>query len=597
MDEPPFGEDLLSDPAALVEFGANLTKASLIGQQAILQSVGGIDPTTLMSFDPLAQSNPLLDAVMTGIASPESLAQTQAKLAQRTFDVWQDACSAFFEGLFDVPSADRRFAGEAWRQPYFDAIRRAYDVNAKLLSALSSRTDLGDAKANRRLQFLTKLLTDLFSPSNFLASNPDALAEALRTRGESLVRGMENFAADLKRGGGELAISQTDMSKFAIGENLATTPGKVVFQNELLQLIQYAPATDQVREIPLLIVTALINKYYILDLQPGNSLVRWLTEQGFTVFITSWANPDVQHASKTFEDYMAAGLLTAMDKVIDQCGVEHINVLGYCISGTLLGCTLAYLAAKKIESPVSSATFLAAQHDFSDAGDLGLFIDDGILHEAERRMDKAGGVLPGQSMSEAFNLLRANDLIFSFLVNNYLLGKTPKAFDLLYWNADQTRIPKALGLWYLRAFYQENRLANGSLELAGARLDLSAVTTPVFVQSAVDDHIAPPESVYRGARLFGGPVTFVLAGSGHIAGVVNPPSAQKYQHWTNRQFPETLRDWKAGAQEAKGSWWPAWAEWLHERSGRTIAARDPSAGPLPPIEDAPGAYVKVRSSS
>jgi polyhydroxyalkanoate synthase len=417
----------------------------------------------------------------------------------------------------------------------------------------------------------------------------------MATRGESLVRGMENFAADLKRGRGELTISQTDMARFKVGENVAVSPGKVVFQNDLFQLLQYAPTTDEVREVPLLIATSWINKYYILDLQPANSMIRWLTQQGFTVFVTSWVNPDARHAGKTFEDYMKDGVLTAVAAVQAQTGSAKVNTVGYCIAGTLLSCTLAYLAAIGADSPISSATFFAAQQDFSQSGDLSLFTDKAWLGEIERKMDAAGGVLPGSAMGEAFNILRANDLILSFLVNNYLMGRPPKAFDLLFWNADQTRMPKALGLWYLKSFYQQNRLARGELEVAGVRLDLSQVTTPVFVQSSKEDHIAPAASIYRGAKLFGGPVTFIMAGSGHIAGVVNHPDAKKYQHWTNPELPATLDEWKAGAQEQPGSWWPTWAAWLHERSGEMIPARDPAAGPAPVIEDLPGSYVKVMS--
>jgi polyhydroxyalkanoate synthase len=350
-----------------------------------------------------------------------------------------------------------------------------------------------------------------------------------------------------------------------------------------------------VREVPLLLATSWINKYYILDLQPANSMIRWLTSQGFTVFVTSWVNPDARHADKTFEDYMREGVLTAVEQVRQQTGSSKVNMVGYCIAGTLLSCTLAWLAAQKTKSPINSATFFAAQQDFSQAGDLSLFTDTAWLKDMERKMDEAGGVLPGSAMGEAFNILRANDLILSFVVNNYLMGKAPKAFDLLFWNADQTRMPKALGLWYIRSFYQQNLLARGEMEVGGVRLDLGKVKTPIFVQSSKDDHIAPAASIYRGARLFGGPVTYIMAGSGHIAGVVNHPAAKKYQHWTNPDLPETLEAWKAGAEEHPGSWWPMWAAWLHERSGKMVPARDPAGGPLRALEDAPGSYVKVMS--
>jgi polyhydroxyalkanoate synthase len=323
-------------------------------------------------------------------------------------------------------------------------------------------------------------------------------------------------------------------------------------------------------------------------------MIRWLTSQGFTVFLTSWVNPDATLADKTLDHYMAEGIYAAIAAVMAQCDTAEVNTVGYCIGGTLLGASLAHMAAHNLTS-VRSATFFAAQQDFAEAGDLLLFTNEAWLEDLEKRMDAAGGVLPSSAMADTFNMLRANDLIWSFFVNNYLLGKEPTAFDLLFWNADQTRMPKALHLGYLRNFYLNNALAKGEFSLAGTPLDLKTVKTPVYVQASREDHIAPMGSVYRGAKLFGGPVTFTLAGSGHIAGVVNPPKANKYQHWTNAALPDTLEDWQAGAVEHKGSWWPHWAAWLGERSGDLIPARDPAAGPLTPIEDAPGRYVKVRS--
>jgi polyhydroxyalkanoate synthase len=416
----------------------------------------------------------------------------------------------------------------------------------------------------------------------------------MRSNGESLVRGAERFAADLERGGGKLAITQTDLARFKVGENVATAAGKVVFENPLFQLIQFAATTAKVHETPLLIFPPWINKYYILDLRPDNSMIRWLTSQGFTVFLTSWVNPDPSLAEKTLDHYMLEGVYAAIAAVMEQCGAAEVNTVGYCIGGTLLGASLAHMAAHNLTS-VRSATFFAAQQDFTEAGDLLLFTNEAWLEDLEKRMDAAGGVLPSSAMADTFNMLRANDLIWSFFVNNYLLGKEPTAFDLLFWNADQTRMPKALHLGYLRNLYMNNALAKGEFSLAGTPLDLKTVKTPIYVQASRDDHIAPMASVYRGAKLFGGPVTFTLAGSGHIAGVINPPAANKYQHWTNDALPETLDEWQAGAVEHKGSWWPHWAAWLKKRSGALIPARDPAAGPLTPIEDAPGRYVMVRS--
>jgi polyhydroxyalkanoate synthase len=349
-----------------------------------------------------------------------------------------------------------------------------------------------------------------------------------------------------------------------------------------------------VREIPLLIFPPWINKFYILDLRPENSMIRWLSSQGFTVFVCSWVNPDKALADLDLSDYLRDGIYAASAKVLEQTGVEELNTVGYCIGGTLLGATLAHMTSKG-DRRVKSATFFAAQHDFAEAGDLLLFTDEAWLGEVAKRMDEAGGVLPGAAMADTFNALRANDLVWSFFVNNYLMGKEPPAFDLLFWNSDQTRMPKALHLSYLRQMYGKNALAKGELVLDGVKLDLGTVQTPLYFQASREDHIAPARSVYRSARLFGGPVTFTLAGSGHIAGVINPPAAHKYQHWENAALPPTFDQWMADAVESPGSWWPHWAQWLGSRSGDWIPARDPAKGRLPALEDAPGSYVKVKS--
>jgi polyhydroxyalkanoate synthase len=438
------------------------------------------------------------------------------------------------------------------------------------------------------------LLTDAFSPTNFLASNPAALRELAATNGESLVKGMEHFAADIERGGGKLAISQTDYTRFKVGENVATAPGKVVWRDELYELLQFSPTTLQARDTPLLIFPPWINKYYILDLRPENSMIRWLTDQGFTVFVTSWVNPDQSLRDRDFADYMRGGIYSASSKVMEQCGTDQVNAVGYCIGGTLLGSTLAHMTATG-DQRVNSATFFAAQHDFSEAGDLLLFTDESWLKQLEEMMDAAGGVLPGAAMADTFNALRANDLVWSFFVNNYLMGKEPPSFDLLYWNSDQTRMPKALHLFYLRQFYGQNAFSKGELELDGVKLDAKSVKVPMYFQASREDHIAPARSVYKSARMFGGQVTYTLAGSGHIAGVVNPPAAKKYQHWENPALPPTFEEWFDGAVEKPGSWWPHWAEWLHAKSGGFVAARDPAKGKLKPLGEAPGDYVKVRS--
>ena len=576
----------------------NLAKASLT-TQAALASAAVAQGRESATPDPFHVAPALGEVAARLAAQPDVLMQAQTQLFERYAKLW----AATAERMAGKPAGpavepaktDKRFRDPEWTEnPVFDVMKQSYLITSQWLNGLVGEVEGADPMTKRRVEFFTKMMTDAFSPSNFLLSNPVALREAAATHGESLVKGAQAFAADLARGGGQLAISQTDYEKFKVGENVATAPGKVVFQNDLFQLLQFTPTTDQVYETPLLILPPWINKYYILDLKPENSMIRWLTGQGFTVFVASWVNPGPELKDKTFEDYMREGAYAAVEAVIRQTGVSHVNAVGYCIGGTLLASTLAHMAAHQTPA-IGAATFFAAQQDFQEAGDLLLFTDDAWVSELERRMDAAGGVLPGAAMADTFNALRGNDLIWSFFVNNYLLGKEPAAFDLLFWNSDQTRMPKTLHMSYLRDFYQSNKLAKQELSLGGTPLDLGSVTIPVYVQSSREDHIAPMRSVYRGAKLFGGPTTFTLAGSGHIAGVINAPVANKYQHWTNADLPDSVEQWMAGATEHKGSWWPHWAAWLAERSGGKVPARDPASGPLDVLEDAPGAYVKVRS--
>ncbi|MCG9916584.1 MAG: class I poly(R)-hydroxyalkanoic acid synthase [Phenylobacterium sp.] len=593
--------ELTVDQQLLLEtLSTNLARAAMTAQSAIAEAaLRNADRPAALSTDPFHIA-PAMTEVMGKLASqPDRLVRAQADLLSRYMDLWQSTARRM-AGEVPAPIAaptkgDKRFLDPDWTEnPVFDVMKQSYLVTADWLNTLVSGVEGVDPMARRRVEFFMKLLTDAFAPTNFLASNPTALREIMATGGESLVRGMENFAADLARGGGQLSISQTDYEQFKIGENVATAPGKVVFQNELLQLLQFDPTTEQTHQIPLVIFPPWINKFYILDLRPDNSMIRWLSAQGITVFVASWVNPDQSLAGKTFEDYLRQGIYEATDAAMTQASVDRVNAVGYCIGGTLLSSALAHMAAKG-DRRIASATFFAAQQDFSEAGDLLLFTDESWLKDLEQKMDAEGGVLSGQAMADTFNILRSNDLIWSFFVNNYLMGKEPRPFDLLFWNSDQTRMPKALHMFYLRQFYGQNALAKGELMLDGVQLDLGTVQTPIYVQSSREDHIAPAVSVYRGARLFGGPVTFTLSGSGHIAGVVNPPAAQKYQHWTFDQLPATLPEWQAGAVETPGSWWPHWATWLKGHSGPLVPARDPAKGPLKPIEDAPGSYVKVKS--
>jgi polyhydroxyalkanoate synthase len=584
----------------LEKLSLNLARAAITAQGAIAEmALRQADRPAALSPDPFHVA-PALTQVMGRLAAqPDRMMRAQADLFSRYLDLWQSAARRMSGGspepVVSPPKGDKRFTDPEWSDnPVFDVIKQSYLLTADFLNSLVAEVEGIDPMEKRRVEFFMKMLTDAFSPSNFLASNPAALKEVMATGGESLVRGMENFAADLQRGGGQLAIAQTDYEMFKIGENVATAPGKVIFRNEIIELLQFSPATDQVFEIPLVIFPPWINKFYILDLRPENSMIRWLAAQGITVFVASWVNPTPELATKTFEDYMRQGIYEGVGAAMKQAGVDHVNTVGYCIGGTLLSSTLAHMAAKG-DTSIGSATFFAAQQDFSEAGDLLLFTNEDWLKTLEQKMDAGGGVLSGQSMADTFNVLRSNDLIWSFFVNNYLLGKEPKPFDLLFWNSDQTRMPRTLHLFYLRRFYGDNALAKGELVMDGVKLNLGDVKIPVYVQSSKEDHIAPARSVYKGAKLFGGPVTFTMAGSGHIAGVINAPAANKYQHWTNSALPTSLEEWQAGAVETAGSWWPHWVEWLKARSGKMVPARDPAKGPLAPLGDAPGDYVKVKS--
>jgi polyhydroxyalkanoate synthase len=451
-----------------------------------------------------------------------------------------------------------------------------------------------DDKTAKKVDFYTRQFVDAMAPSNFALTNPEVIRSTLESGGENLVKGLSNLLTDLERGKGQLAIKMTDMEAFKVGENIAVTPGKVVFQNPLMQLIQYQPTTDKVLKRPLLIMPPWINKYNILDLRDKNSFIKWAVSQGHTVFVVSWVNPDETLANKSFEDYMSLGPFAALDAIKQATGEKEANVIGYCLGGTLLAATLAYMAVKG-DDRFASATFFTTMVDFKEAGELSVFIDEEQLAALEERMSEKG-YLEARAMATTFNMLRANDLIWSFVVNNYLLGKDPFPFDLLYWNADSTRMPAAMHSFYLRQMYQENKLSKGEIELLGTEIDLTKIKLPVFILSTREDHIAPWKSTYAATQLYKGPVKFTLAASGHIAGVVNPPAAKKYSHWVNDKNPPTPEEWLKTAQEKPGSWWPEWHDWVKQYGGGDVPARKPGDGKLKPIEDAPGSYVKVKAS-
>ena len=532
------------------------------------------------------------------MGEPMKLAEAQGQLMHSYMELWNNAVRRMLgervEPVAEPETGDNRFKDPEWSQnPYFDFWKQAYLVTTQWADDVLRNTDGLDEKTRQRAEFFFRQMSSAMSPSNFPMLNPEVVRETFASSGNNLVQGMAQLADDMEKSGDLLKISQTDVSAFEVGKNLAVTPGKVVYQNEILQLIQYTPTTEKVREVPLLVVPPWINKFYILDLTPPKSFVKYAVDQGFTVFLVSWVNPDGRLSHKSFEDYMKEGILLAADAVRRETGVPKSNVLGYCVGGTLVASTLAYLAARG-EEPFASATFLTTQVDFSKAGDLLNFIDDQQLASLEEMMAERG-YLDGSRMANVFNMLRPRDLIWPYIVNNYMLGKKPFPFDLLYWNQDSTRMPAANHSFYLRQFYHENRLARGEMTLAGTRLNLGKVKLPVYELATKEDHIAPAKSVFIGSKLFSGPVEFVLAGSGHIAGVVNPPDKIKYQYWTaSKAAADTLEEWTGMAREHPGSWWPHWSEWLARQSGGWTVPREPGEK-LGAIEAAPGSYVKAKS--
>ena len=583
------------DPAAVLE---ELTQVTAQIQEVVSQSL----------TRPAADA-PVLAGVMGGIGQavaalnesllrdPAQLLQAQAQLWESYSQLWQRTLAAL-GGEAGSPGAgapaDRRFRGPDWQLPAFDFLRQGYLLTAQwLLDRVVGAADL-DPTTRHKLAFYMRQYVDAMSPSNFVATNPEVLRATVESGGQNLLQGFRNLLADLKRGDGCLDVRMTAPGAFEVGVDIAATPGKVVFQNALMQLIQYAPMTEQVYRRPLLVVPPWINKFYVMDLQPKNSLVRWWLEQGYTVFMISWVNPGPKLAGKSFQDYLIEGPLAALDAIEQACGEREVNAVGYCIGGTLLMSTLAYMQAVG-DGRIKSATTFASLLDFSEPGDLGVFIDEAQVAAIETKMEDAG-YLDSTDMATAFNLLRANDLIWSFYVNNYLLGRDPAPFDLLFWNSDATRMPAAMHSFYLRNMYLHNRLREpGGITLAGVPIDLSTITVPCYLVATAEDHIAPWSSVYAGARLLGGRTRFVLSGSGHIAGIINPPAALKYQYWTGDGLPDTPDEWRAAALEHPGSWWPDWKFWLGRKAGGKVMARQPGAGRLQILEDAPGSYVRMTS--
>jgi polyhydroxyalkanoate synthase len=573
-------EQLSNNFARLIEQGCKAIAACLTPENGRLdENTGGEIIGVARTFGHVAEY---------WLTHPDRAIQLQTHFGKAYFDLWLSATKRML-GAQPEPDA----APESEDRPFLDVMKRAYLLTSQWASRLVKEANGVDPHTRRKAEFYVRQFTDALSPANFVLTNPELLRETLCSNAGNLVSGMRMLAEDIKAGRGHLKIRHSDITTFEVGHNLAITPGKVIYQNDLMQLIQYAPSTCQVLKRPILIVPPWINKYYILDLVPEKSFVKWCVDRGLTVFVISWVNPDARLARKGFEDYMREGPLTALAAVAAVTDEEKIHTIGYCAGGTLLAAALAYMAAKGDDRALS-ASLLTTQVDFTHAGDILNFIDEEQVQTLERRMSKTG-FLDGDSMAMAFNLLRSNDLIWSPVIRNYVKGKPPRALDFLSWNSDSTRIPAACHSFYLRNCYLDNRLANGEMVLADDTIDLGKVTIPIYVLATREDHIAPAKSVFLGSKLFGGRVTFVVAGSGHIAGVINPPHQVKYSHWVDGPFVSNIETWLAKAEERPGSWWPHWQQWIREHDPTEVPARTPGDSNLKPLEDAPGSYVKVKT--
>tara|TARA_R110000751_G_scaffold41273_2_gene96987 strand:- start:4258 stop:6084 length:1827 start_codon:yes stop_codon:yes gene_type:complete len=585
----PDPEELSATMAEIAERSQRLV-ADFLARQA--------DDPEIANLDPLNIGSAFMELCTHMMQNPTKLAEAQMQLWQNYMQLWQNTTLRMLghnaEPLVTPQKGDRRFRDDAWQEnEVFDYIKQSYLLSSQWIQGLVQDVDGLDDKTAQKLDFYTRQFVDAISPTNFLMTNPEVLRATLESGGENLVKGLQNLLDDLERGKGKLQIKMTDLDAFKVGENVATTPGAVIGKTDLMELLQYTPSTDKVAKRPLMIIPPWINKYYILDLRPANSFIKWAVDQGHTVFVLSWVNPDGELAEKSFSDYANEGILAALDMIYEATGERDINAIGYCLGGTLLTSTLAYMA-KKNDDRIKSATFFTTLTDFEHPGELSVFIDEEQIGSLEHKMEKEG-FLEGSDMATSFNMLRANDLIWSFVVNNYMLGKDPFPFDLLYWNSDSTRMPKAMHSFYLRNMYQKNLLREpGGISILGERIDLRDIKIPAYFLSTREDHIAPWKATYAGTQLLSGQVKFVLSASGHIAGVVNPPAAKKYCYWTYNRNPAEPEQWLEKATQHEGSWWTDWQNWISRRSGGEVDARKPGDGDRKVIGPAPGEYVKVR---
>ena len=565
------------DPAAAFAEIARQSSAEVSEFMQRQLSAGG-----LLMADELGVAKAFLDLSRHMMQDPCKLAQAQIRLWHDYMALLQTTMLRAYgqpsEPVVVPAPTDKRFRHDDWQEHFlFDFVKQSYLIAARHLHGIVGSVEGLDEKTKKKVDFFTRQYIDAIAPTNFVLTNPEVLRETVDSGGKNLVKGLTRLLEDIERGNGQsIRIRMTDPDAFRLGENIANTRGKVVYQNELMQLLQYDPTTERVLRKPLLIVPPWINKFYILDLREKNSFIKWAVDQGHTVFVISWVNPDAELAHKNFEDYLLEGPIDALEQIRQATGERDVNALGYCLGGTLLASTLGYLAATG-EQRITSATFFTTMIDFSEPGELEVFLDDRSIHALERKM-KQRGYLEGHEMAGTFNMMRANDLIWSFVINNYLLGKDPFPFDLLHWNSDSTRLPAAMHSFYLRNCYQRNLLKEpGGVVMAGVPIDLGRVQTPSYFLSAIEDHIAPWKSTYKGARLFAGPVRFVLGGSGHIAGVINPPAAKKYGYWTNPTLVADPDAWLGGATQHPGSWWPDWQKWVAAFAGGKVPARIPGS--------------------
>ena len=602
MNDRP-GQDKKDDGAS-ERIAGTMVDVAERAQRLVLDFLSrhGPEVTSATNPDPLNVGNAFFEMTARLMADPVRMAQAQMSLWQDYLGLWQNAAARVMglktEAFAEPERGDRRFKDAAWTDnQIFDFVKQSYLLTSRWLQSTVRDVEGMDRRTTKKVDFYTRQFVEALSPSNFVLTNPEVLRATMESGGENLIRGLNNMLTDLERGKGRLAIRMTDMNAFEVGKNIAVSPGKVVYRNDLIELIQYQPSTQAVRRTPLLIVPPWINKFYILDLRQENSFIKYAVDQGHTVFVISWVNPDAKLTAKTFDDYMLEGPIAALEAIEQATGEPAANVVGYCIGGTLLACTLAYIAGKgdkTLSGRIKSATFLTSMVDFDEPGELGVFIDEQQLANLDQSMAKRG-YLEGNEMGAAFNMMRGTDLIWSFVVNNYLLGKEPFPFDLLYWNSDSTRMPAAMHAFYLRKMYHENKLVEpGGISLANVALDLRKIKTPTYIVATREDHIAPWKSAYRATQLYSGPRRFVLAASGHIAGIVNPPAAKKYCYWENDRLPKEPDDWLAGSRQKEGSWWPDWDAWTKTQAGEEVPARVPGAGRLKALSDAPGDYARVR---